>query len=217
MRKRSGSTGVGVLQSDAWTAASDAVVTGLIVGVLSLPLVSAPAALLAGIRHLDAGRSGRASTYGDLVSDTLATVRATASLLIGLAMAGACLLGSLVVAALSEFPGRSLWLWLMLGAAVLLLIALLLGISGVAVRGRMPTRTNIRLEARRRMQRDPSGAALVGAALVMCSAMVAAIPGLVVLLPGLILYALVAVSRRYERRFAHAMGVRPDSVVTNDG
>ncbi|MFE4373052.1 hypothetical protein ACFRMN_33405 [Streptomyces sp. NPDC056835] len=173
---------------------ADMLAVGLFTTVASLPLVTAPAALAAGSRVLrDRARTERTATAGRYrdalrahgVARTLTAGAVALALgalfLLDLALAGAGLPGAAAVSVALAAVGAG---------------ALVVGVRAAAhpaARRSWPAAVR---GAARRSAADPAGSVLIAVALVLCVAIVWALPPLALLAPGPLALAAVSVELR---------------------
>ncbi|MFE2498718.1 hypothetical protein ACFXKS_20735 [Streptomyces scopuliridis] len=173
---------------------ADMLAVGLFTTVASLPLITAPVALAAGCSVLrDSARTERTATAGRYrdalrahgVARTLAAGAVLLALgalfLLDLALAGAGLPGAAAVSAALAAVGAG---------------ALVVGVRAAAhpaARRSWPAAVRA---AARRSAADPAGSVLIAVALVLCAAIVWALPPLVLLAAGPLALAAVSVELR---------------------
>lgn len=186
----------------------ETLLTGLLVLVGSLPVVTLPAALAAGIAHLRRHLGGYDSSLRTFVRDWLAAVR-------GLWMLGVFLVAAVVVVVLNTglttsgaLPGASAVRWVTWAAAACAAVVLVRAVAAwsddaapdsVVTPGTGTVRVLLAHGAARTRD-DVAGSALLVGALAMCVVLVWMLPPLVLVTGGLLSLAAVAVeTRRLDR------------------
>ena len=171
---------------------------GILVSVASLGIVTAPAAVAAGVRHLDRYLHARDSGIGMFVRDFRAALL-PGGLGIGLvaALAAALLVLQLLTLPGSSVPGAEV---LVVVVAVLLLAGLvLLGLAAASWSPRRPWRAALETSVSRALA-DPVGAILVAVALALTAVATYQLPPLIVPALGCLTFALAVVRARRRRR-----------------
>lgn len=176
---------------------SETLVTGLVLFVLCLPLVTILPALAAGTAHLRRHLEGRPDDLRGLWEDFLEALR-TGWIVTPAAVAVLGLLGlNLAVATGGSLPGGQV--------VATLTFVVMLGVVVVALRsaGRWPHLRTWReavSQSGRLLVADPAGTALVLSAAGLCGVMVWMLLPLLFLVPGLVALALLAVEHRPQSR-----------------
>ncbi len=173
---------------------SETLLTGVVLFVLCLPLVTVLPALAAGVAHLRRHLEGRPDSLGRLWADYLTAVRTGGWLVTLAVLALLGLLGFNLTLALSgALPGGQV--------VAVVTVALAAGLVVVALRtaGQWPRLGQWAPAITRSahlLRRDPTGAALVTSAVGLCAVMVWMLLPLLFLVPGLLALALMAVDHR---------------------
>lgn len=172
----------------------ETLLTGLLVAVASLPVVTLLPAVAAGCRHLRRYVRGEADALRLLVADLLAALRA-------LGLLGVAFTALLVLLAVNTV---FLWQGVVPGGRPLavVMVALAAGTAVVALRSaalwRLGTSPGQLVQrAARRSFTDPTGSLLVVVAIGLCGVLVWMLAPLLVVAPGLLTLALVAVEHRH--------------------
>lgn len=177
----------------------ETVITGVLVGVLALPVVTALPALAAGVRHLRRHLAGESVRLGSVWQDFTAAWRALWRAALGLTGAALLLLWNLSLAETGLLPGgaavRAVSLALLAGWLVLLLRTAAVWRPGTDAAGALR-------EAAARAGADPAGSLLLLLACGLCAVFVWMLLPLVVLAGGLLSLAAVAVDVRGAGRAA---------------
>jgi hypothetical protein len=172
---------------------AEALLTGVLVLVLSLPLVTLPAAYAAGISHLERHLSGR----DDSVSALWATFRSAlpGSWKMGMATAVGTVVVvlNLLLATVDQLPGRAVVLPATLLLATAAAVLLLRTASGWSTHNEWRRSFT---EAKVVSLRDFSGSLLLVAALFMCVVFVWMLVALFLVVPGALVLAAAAVKMR---------------------
>ena len=170
---------------------------GILVSVASLAIVTAPAAVAAGVRHLDRYLHARQSDIGMFARDVRAALL-PGGLGVGFAAAAA---SGLLVLQLLTLPGSSVP-----GAGVLLIVVGLLLLSGLVLLGLACASWSPRRTWRRalelsvtRVLADPVAALLVAVALALTAVATYQLPPLLVPALGCLSFALTVVRARRRR------------------
>lgn len=171
----------------------ESLTVGLAVSVLSLPVVTALPALAAGIAHVRRHLDGRPDTLRDLWDDFRLACRgvwlvSVASVLLLLVLAF-----NVSLAGTGVLPGGTGVRVVSVVIAVLLLVSLLRAAAGWAPGAAWSA---VLRDAGRRTGDDLSGTFLLLLALALCGVIVWMLPPLVVIVPGLLALATVAVEHR---------------------
>ncbi|AMB41509.1 hypothetical protein [Arthrobacter sp. ATCC 21022] len=178
---------------------SEAILAGVIVLLLSLPLVTLPAAYAAGVAHLERHLSGRDDSLKTLWRNFRLALPGSWKFGITTAAAGVVIVLNLLLALVGQLPGRSLILpatvaLAAVGAVLLLRIAA--GWSGreeIAGRDRWVAAYS---NAKEEMLRDWSGTLLLLAAMGMAVVFVWMLQALFVIVPGTLVLAAAAIKIR---------------------
>lgn len=179
---------------------SETLLTGVVLFVLSLPLVTILPALAAGVAHLRRHLEGRPDSLGRLWADYLTAVRTGGWLVTVAVLALTALLGfNLTLARSGVLPGGQL--------VAVLTVVLVVVVLVVALRaaGRWPDTGQWAAavtDAWHTLRTDPTGAALVASAVGLCAVMVWMLLPLLFLVPGLLALAVMAVDHRPAARAA---------------
>ncbi|AEE47436.1 hypothetical protein [Cellulomonas fimi] len=171
----------------------EALTVGLAVSVLSLPVVTALPALAAGVAHVRRHLSGRPDTLRDLWDDFRAACRGVWLVAVGSVALLLLLAFNYSLAGTGVLPGGTGVRVVSAAAAVSLLVALLRAAAGWAPGASW--RIVLR-DASRRTGDDLAGSGLLVLALALCGVIVWMLPPLVVVVPGLLALATVAVEHR---------------------
>ncbi|WP_311663865.1 hypothetical protein [Streptomyces chisholmiae] len=179
----------------------EVVITGVVVAVLAVPLVTLLPALAAGVAHLRRQLTGHSVRMADLVGDFTTALREQWPLALGSVGAALVLLWNVSLAQAGLVPGagglRVLTWLLVLGLTVLLL--------RVAADWRPGVEPAALLRgAARRAVTDTGGSVLLAMGVLLCMVFVWMLPPLVLLAGGLLALATVAVDIRESTRAADA-------------
>ncbi|WP_332761049.1 Poxvirus protein I5 [Pseudarthrobacter sp.] len=188
---------------------SETLLAGLLVLVLSIPLVTIPAAYAAGIAHLERHLAGRDDSLRGLWGTFRAALPGSWKLGITTAGAGVVIVLNLLLAAVGQLPGSSVVLpaTLILAAAgaVLLLrtAAAWPGVAGEEADGEeasAPGAWSAALATAKALSlRDWTGSLLLAAALFASVVFVWMLVALFVVVPGMLILASAAVKMRSSR------------------
>ena len=181
----------------AFALLGEVLVTGVLVAVCSLPLVTLPAAIAAGVRHLDRYLHARDSRVSLFLRDVRSSLR-KGGLLLGVTTVlavGAMLLQIVVVPTLG-MPGADAFV---IVAAALILVVLMLVTAASAAWA--PTRAwrYAATIGSARLVADPVGAVLTAVAVALTALAGWQLPPLVVPAIGCLCFALVVVRARRRR------------------
>ena len=183
---------------------SETLLAGLLVLVLSIPLVTIPAAYAAGIAHLERHLSGR----DDSIRGLWATFRSAlpGSWKLGLTTAGAAvvIVLNLLLATVGQLPGSAVVLpatLILAAAGAVLLLRTAAAWSDVAVeQPSTPATWSAALgNAKALSLRDWTGSVLLAAALLASVVFVWMLVALFVVVPGMLILASAAVKIRSNR------------------
>ncbi|WP_240675585.1 hypothetical protein [Cellulomonas endophytica] len=186
-----------LLGGGAFGLFSEALVVGLGVSVLSLPVVTVLPAMAAGAAHVRRHLDARPDGIGDLLRDARAAVRGVWPVALGATALLALLWLDLRLAATGLLPGGPAVLLVSALAGAALLVVLLRAAAGWREGARWP---DVVRAAARRSRADLGGSALVVLALALCATFTWMLAPLAVLVPGLLSLAVVAVEHRADRR-----------------
>jgi hypothetical protein len=185
---------------------SETLLAGVLVLVLSLPLVTIPAAYAAGIAHLERHLSGRDDSVRSLWSTFRAALPGSWKLGITTAAAAVVIVLNLLLAWVGQLPGREVvlpaTLILAAGAAVLLLRTTAAWSDSAGTGARTDSRSAWRsaLETGQAvLLRDWTGSLLLVAALFGAVVFVWMLAALFVVVPGILILASAAVKLRSNR------------------
>jgi hypothetical protein len=190
---------------------SETLLAGVLVLVLSIPLVTIPAAYAAGIAHLERHLSGRDDSVRGLWSTFRAALPGSWKLGIATAAAAVVIVLNLLLAWVGQLPGREVvlpaTLILAAGAAVLLLRTAAAwsdfaghGISGAGPGPDARSAWRSALETGQAVSlRDWTGSLLLVAALFGALVFVWMLVALFVVVPGILILASAAVKLRSNR------------------
>jgi hypothetical protein len=191
---------------------SETLLAGVLVLVLSIPLVTIPAAYAAGIAHLERHLSGRDDSVRGLWSTFRAALPGSWKLGIATAAAAVVIVLNLLLAWVGQLPGREVvlpaTLILAAGAAVLLLrtAAAWSDFAGHGVSGGAGSGPDARSAWRSALEtgqavslRDWTGSLLLVAALFGAVVFVWMLAALFVVVPGILILASAAVKLRSNR------------------
>lgn len=171
----------------------ESLTVGLAVSVLSLPVVTALPALAAGIAHVRRHVDGRPDTLRDLWDDFRLACRGVWLVSVGSVVLLLLLAFNVSLAGTGALPGGTGVRVVSVLVAVLLVVALLRAAAGWTPGSvwRLVLR-----DAGRRTGDDLTGTFLLVLALGLCGVIVWMLPPLVVIVPGLLALATVAVEHR---------------------
>jgi hypothetical protein len=176
---------------------AEALLTGALVLVLSLPLVTIPAAYAAGISHLERHLSGRDDSVRALWGTFRSALAGSWKLGATTAVATVVVVLNLLLATLGQLPGRAVVL------PATLLLATAAAVFLLRTAAAWSTHHDWRLslaEAKVVSLRDFSGSLLLVAALFMCVVFVWMLVALFVVVPGALVLAAAAVKIRAGRK-----------------
>ena len=175
----------------------EVLLTGVLLAVLCLPLVTALPALAAGAGHLRRHLNGEKDGFGGLLRDFAAACRALWPAVLGLCGVALLLLWNLSLAEAGLLPGsagvRLVMLLLLAAWASLLLRTAALWRPGRRAR-------EVVAEAAERGLDDPAGSVLLAVACVLCGVFVWMLLPLLLIAGGLLALAAVAVDLRHRAR-----------------
>lgn len=177
----------------------ESLTVGLAVSVLSLPVVTALPALAAGVAHVRRHVDGRPDTLRDLWDDFRLACRGVWLVSVGSVALLVLLAFNVSLAGTGALPGGTGVRVVSLVVAVLLVVALLRAAAGWTPGAvwRLVLR-----DAGRRTGDDLTGTFLLVLALALCGVILWMLPPLVVIVPGLLALATVAVEHRATVRRA---------------
>jgi hypothetical protein len=186
-----------------WTAGfglfGEVVITGVLVGLLTVPVVTALPALAAGTAHLRRHLSGESVRVADALRDFVAAWRALWRLALAFSGAALLLLWNLSQGQAGALPGSggvvAVSLLLLAAWAVLLLRTAAVWRPEAASAGPELLRSTAGL-----LVRDPAGSLLLAFACGMCGVFVWMLAPLALLVGGLLALATVAIEARYAGR-----------------
>lgn len=183
----------------AFALFTETLLTGVIVGALSIPIITALPAIAAGVAHLRRHIEGRADPIAGIFADFRVFLRGSWAFGIGGPVLFALLILNLDIATATQIPGAALVTWVSLAlVAVLLVIALrMCALRSAQADLSWPTAART---AARRSAADPGGSVLILVAVGLCVVFVWMLKVLVLLTPGLLVLAVLAVEHRYNRR-----------------
>lgn len=172
---------------------SEALLVGLGVSVLSIPIVTAVPALAAGVSHVRRHLDGRPDTIAALWEDFRAACRGVWLVAIGAPVLLLVLLINLQLLGSGGMPGGT-----GVRVATGFLVAALLVVVLRAAAGWSPGASwgTVAVSAAKRTGDDLVGTLLLGVALGLCAVMVWMLAPLAVIVPGLLSLAVVAVEHR---------------------
>ena len=172
---------------------SEALLVGLGVSVLSLPIITAVPALAAGVSHVRRHLDGRPDTLAALWEDFRAACRGVWLVSIGAPVLLLVFLFNLQLAGSGSLPGGT-----GVRVATLFLVAILLVVVLRAAAGWSPGARwgTVVQAAAKRAGDDLVGTFLLVVALALCAVMVWMLTPLAVIVPGLLSLAVVAVEHR---------------------
>ncbi|WP_104060468.1 Poxvirus protein I5 [Arthrobacter sp. 4R501] len=188
---------------------SETLLAGLLVLVLSIPLVTIPAAYAAGIAHLERHLAGRDDSLRGLWGTFRAALPGSWKLGITTAGAGVVIVLNLLLATVGQLPGSSVVLpatLILAAAGAVLLLRTAAAWSGVAwsdVAGEeasAPGTWSAALGTAKALSlRDWTGSLLLAAALFAAVVFVWMLVALFVVVPGMLILASAAVKMRSSR------------------
>ena len=183
---------------------SETMLAGLLVLVLSIPLVTIPAAYAAGIAHLERHLSGRDDSVRSLWTTFRAALRGSWRLGITTAAAAVVIILNLLLAAVGQLPGSTVVLpaTLILAAAgaILLLRTAAAWSDFAGEESSASTAWSPALGAARALSlRDWTGSLLLASALFAAVVFVWMLAALFVVVPGTLILASAAVKMRSTR------------------
>ena len=176
---------------------SEALLVGLGVSVLSLPVITAVPALAAGVSHVRRHLDGRPDTVAALWEDFKAACRGVWLVSIGMPVLLLVLLVNLQLIGAGDMPGGA-----GVRIATVFLVAILLVVVLRSAAGWSPGARwgAIVQTAAKRTGDDLTGTVLLVVALGLCAVMVWMLAPLAVIVPGLLSLAVVAVEHRASVR-----------------
>ncbi|GAB12074.1 hypothetical protein ARGLB_008_00970 [Arthrobacter globiformis NBRC 12137] len=177
---------------------SEAMLAGVIVLVLSVPLVTVPAAYAAGTAHLGRHLAGRDDSVRGLWGTFRSALPGSLKLGMTTAAAAAVVILNLLLAAAGQLPGRAV----VLPATLLVAAAATVLLLRTASRWRSGAWAEALAAARTESLADWSGSLLLAAALCLTAVFVWMLPALVIVVPGCLVLAAAAVRLRAEARSA---------------
>ncbi|MBL1066814.1 hypothetical protein [Streptomyces sp. 7-21] len=181
-------------------------ITGVVVAVLSLPVVTALPAVAAGVAHLRRHVTGRSVRMADLLRDFAAAWRALWAAAAGFTLVALLLLWNLSLGQAGVVPGsggvRVASLVLLAALAVLLLRTAAAWEEGPREAAGAAAAGALVRAAAQRAAGDVSGSVLLAFACVMCGVFVWMLLPLLLVTGGLLALATVAVEHRRQTRQA---------------
>jgi hypothetical protein len=192
---------------------SETLLAGLLVLVLSIPLVTIPAAYAAGIAHLERHLSGRDDSIRALWDTFRSALRGSWKLGITTAVAAVVIVLNLLLAWVGQLPGREVVLpatLILAAAAAIVLLRTAAAWSDFAGAGEAPAPTAPEADASSRWTsalatgkslslRDWTGSLLLASALFGSVVFVWMLAALFVVVPGTLILATAAVKMRSSR------------------
>ncbi|WP_324651525.1 hypothetical protein [Georgenia sp. H159] len=177
---------------------SEVLLTGMVLCLLSVPLVTLVPALAAGAAHLRRHLEGRPDTLADLWADVRGALR-SGGWLVSLAIVGLLVVLDLnsAIAASGVLPGGTL---VQVVSAVVAGSAVVVVLRATGSWSRQRSWRETLRSAALASATDPAGSALLLTAVALCGVMVWMLTPLVFIVPGLLCLAVVAVEYRAERR-----------------
>lgn len=180
---------------------SETLLTGVVLFVLCLPLVTILPALAAGVAHLRRHLEGRPDTLGRLWADYLTAIRTGGWLVTLSVLALLGLLGFNISLALSgALPGGQV---VAVATAVLALVVVVVALRAASRWPGLGQWAPALTRSAHLLRADPTGAVLVTSAVGLCAVMVWMLLPLLFLVPGLLALALMAVDHRPAARTDH--------------
>ncbi|WP_315097986.1 hypothetical protein [uncultured Cellulomonas sp.] len=176
---------------------SEALLVGLAVSVLSLPVVTAVPALAAGVSHVRRHLDGRPDTLAALWEDFRAACRGVWLVALGAPLLLLVLLVNLQLLDAGQIPGSTGVRVVMVFLVAVLLVVVLRAAAGWSVGASWGT---VVQTAARRTGDDLTGTVLLVVALGLCAVMVWMLAPLAVIVPGLLALAVVSVEHRAQVR-----------------
>lgn len=176
---------------------SEALLVGLGVSVLSLPIITAVPALAAGVSHVRRHLDGRPDTVAALWEDFRAACRGVWLVSIGLPVLLLVLLFNLQLIGAGGMPGGTGVRIATVFLVAVLLVVVLRSAAGWSPGARWGT---VVQTAAKRAGDDLTGTFLLVVALGLCAVMVWMLAPLAVIVPGLLSLAVVAVEHRASVR-----------------
>lgn len=194
-------TGDGVVPVRPGTFAlfSETLLTGLVVALLCLPVVTVLPAVAAGVAHLRRHVEGRADPVRSLLADFATFLRGSWLLGIATPVVLFLLVLNIDIATATGLPGRGAVRIVSVVLAAGLLVLALRTAGGRALRPEHTWTAALR-EAARRSVADPAGSVLVLVAVGLCAVLIWMLNVLVVIVPGLLVLAVLSVEHRHQRR-----------------
>ncbi|WP_127792121.1 hypothetical protein [Agromyces sp. LHK192] len=171
----------------------EVVVVGLLVALFVLPIVTAPAALAAGAAHLRRHLRGEPDRITAFLLDLITAFRQGWVWCVGIGLAGFAVVFNLTAPATSEVPGGEVVRWASIVFAFAGLIVVLRAAAGWTPGERWSDL--IRGSAVASVA-DPLGSLMIAVACGMCGLIVWMFAPLIVLVPGLLVLAALAVTWR---------------------
>lgn len=182
---------------------SETLLAGLLVLVLSLPLVTIPAAYAAGIAHLERHLSGRDDSIRALLGTFRSALPGSWKLGITTAAAAVVIVLNLLLATVGQLPGRAVILpatLVLAAAAAILLLRTAAAWSAFAGESSAPGAWSAALGTAKALSlRDWTGSLLLAAALFAAVVFVWMLAALFVVVPGMLILASAAVKMRSSR------------------
>jgi hypothetical protein len=188
---------------------SETLLTGVVVAVLSVPVLTLIPALAAGTAHLHRYTAARTSTIRMLLTDFAAAWRELWPIAFGAVMLVGMLVVNAALLAAGAVPGGVPLAVLMSGLAITAGIVCL-RVAGRWWLARLPARDALRAAAQASIS-DVGGSALVALAVGMCVVLAWMLVPLAVLAPGLLALALLVVEQRADRSGAQWNAAGSDS------
>ncbi|GAB7192701.1 hypothetical protein NUM3379_34100 [Kineococcus sp. NUM-3379] len=181
---------------DGFELFAECLLTGVVVGVLALPLLTALPVLAAGTRHLRSHVEGEASGVRLLLRDARTATRGSWGVSLLLLALLAVLGFNVLVASSGALPGGGVLRWVALALAA---AALVVAFRAAAQWSPGASWRALVVAAARRSGADPTGSALVALAAGFVGLLAWMLPPLALPGVGILVVGLVAVETRYTR------------------
>ena len=175
---------------------AECLLTGVVVGVLALPLLTALPALAAGCRHLRASAEGRAAGVRILLREARTAARGSWAVSAALLAVLGVLAGNALLASSTALPGGGALRWATAALAAALLVVACRAAAAWAPGASWP---RLVADAARRSAADPAGSLLVVVALGVPVLLGWMLPPLALPGAGVVVLGAVAVEARAAR------------------
>lgn len=187
------------IRPPAFALFAEMVLVGAIVSVLSLLVVTFLPALAAGVGHLRRHASLTSDPLSELFVEFRANLRGVWPYAIALPLVLALLVFNVLLLATVPLPGASVVRWVSVAAGAVVAVVALRAVARRAAQRTTTWRAAVR-DGAADAREDPIGSALLAVAVGLCVMVVWMLPILIVIVPGMLTLAVVAVENRRRDR-----------------